>query len=595
MISLPSEIERKFYLDHCWKNIRIHFPNGERQDICNDLIVKDTVSFKESLCSQNKLKFGLCESPVFECEVVGVGNIKGASIEVSCEVECEASVSGAVWRADIQKYVYPVPYGMFVVDSCQRQADMQHRKVVAYGGSATMPSSAGAFERAKTWNWHNDVVSHVTYKANAFLLAISNLDTRDYSRTIFNETDISFSSSILNDLNMARNDGGDWYRIDIYRRMYDSAEIGKNQNSLFYISPEVIKKDGLSTIIDGINTLLADHGAEDVFSDIDWEEKLISHDVWFQIPNTNPSGVPEIWTNSAGLKDKLSYVFYPYFGSECSSFVRQARSVEYITLSINGVQVDRIDLYEDYAEAPNLIKLDPKDSFFNNETVAYSWEKMYSTWNKMVPPEDFDNVTTLQTVTELCGFLGYYGRNKKFELLDIKRQFGLVPESTLYPGVSVFPESVTGGYLYPNDYQSCWYDDEYSKLFGKVYCKYKQWTSSAHTSTEEVEYNLYFNGFTVTSDEDDYQVYDLSNSEYFKRDDAVWDDSTFVASLCSKIAANLLGVTYMPVDFKGRGLPHVEAGDTFEILTRTGESITTIVLNRTLTGEQTLTDSYKSV
>ena len=50
----------------------------------------------------------------------------------------------------------------------------------------------------------------------------------------------------------------------------------------------------------------------------------------------------------------------------------------------------------------------------------------------------------------------------------------------------------------------------------------------------------------------------------------------------------------MPVDFKGRGLPYVEAGDTFEILTRSGDSITTIVLNKTTTGEQTLTDNYKS-
>ena len=51
----------------------------------------------------------------------------------------------------------------------------------------------------------------------------------------------------------------------------------------------------------------------------------------------------------------------------------------------------------------------------------------------------------------------------------------------------------------------------------------------------------------------------------------------------------------MTVDFAGRGLPYVEAGDTFEILTKSNDSITTIVLNRTIKGEQTLTDEYKSV
>ena len=51
----------------------------------------------------------------------------------------------------------------------------------------------------------------------------------------------------------------------------------------------------------------------------------------------------------------------------------------------------------------------------------------------------------------------------------------------------------------------------------------------------------------------------------------------------------------MTVDFAGRGLPYVEEGDTFEILTKSNDSITTIVLNRTIKGEQTLTDEYKSV
>ena len=83
MISVPDSIKEKLHLDHCQKNIRIHFPNGERSDICNDLIVKDTVNFTESLCSQETLKFGLSEASVFECETVGVGNIKGATIDVS--------------------------------------------------------------------------------------------------------------------------------------------------------------------------------------------------------------------------------------------------------------------------------------------------------------------------------------------------------------------------------------------------------------------------------------------------------------------------------------------------------------------------------
>lgn len=51
------------------RNIRIHFPNGERPDICNDKIGSEELSIEQSICSQDKFQFGLCESSVFETEV----------------------------------------------------------------------------------------------------------------------------------------------------------------------------------------------------------------------------------------------------------------------------------------------------------------------------------------------------------------------------------------------------------------------------------------------------------------------------------------------------------------------------------------------
>jgi hypothetical protein len=66
-------------------------------------------------------------------------------------------------------------------------------------------------------------------------------------------------------------------------------------------------------------------------------------------------------------------------------------------------------------------------------------------------------------------------------------------------------------------------------------------------------------------------------------------------SICGLIEEAITGVTYMPVKLVGRGLPYVQPGDTFEILTATNDSITTIVLSRTLKGEMVLTDEYVSV
>ena len=116
--------------------------------------------------------FGLAESPVFECETVGVGNIKGAKIEVFCEVFCDSTVTGAEWKNDLMAYVYAIPYGVFIVDSCKRQADMIHRKITAYGGTARINNGLGVIEKDKI---HYKFSSNPQYKPNLAGLIFGNL------------------------------------------------------------------------------------------------------------------------------------------------------------------------------------------------------------------------------------------------------------------------------------------------------------------------------------------------------------------------------------------------------------------------------------
>ena len=161
-----------------------------------------------------------------------------------------------------------------------------------------------------------------------------------------------------------------------------------------------------------------------------------------------------------------------------------------------------------------------------------------------------------------------------------------MPDTDNYPGESVYPKGVTGGSIRTNDYQSCWYDDNYIKPFGAISCKFKD------TNNADCQLIYYLQGFDDSSDENTFQVYSLDDNEIIKS--TQWTQAQ-IEAFCAVIANSIEGVSYMPVDFKGRGLPYVESGDTFEILTRSNDSITTIVLNHNIVGEQTLTDSYKSV
>lgn len=87
MIDIPDNVKQLFKRDSVKKNLRIHFPNGEHDDINNDHIIQESAKFTESLCSRDSLKFGLCERSVFECDLHGIRDIKGSTIEPEIEID----------------------------------------------------------------------------------------------------------------------------------------------------------------------------------------------------------------------------------------------------------------------------------------------------------------------------------------------------------------------------------------------------------------------------------------------------------------------------------------------------------------------------
>lgn len=593
MLTIPQEIKDILHLDSAYKNIRIHFPNGERSDICNDLIVKDSVSFTESLCSQNTLKFGLCESPVFECEVVGVGNIKGATIEVYCEVECDSAVEDSVFRNDLQKYVYPIPYGVFVVQECKRQADMQHRKIVAYSVLINEDINQNYLEYCKMYESRDYVTS---YNPNAFVLSMINLEVSNFSSEVFSQ---SHYDPVTSDGTVAF----DWYA-------------GQSLNDprtckIFFESGAAAFRFGsympipLATINDFYKLSFKDNKsvAESI---IDTAYELVCKYGWLN-GRSGFLSVRDLMEITLSYRKNQSYHSYYYMNERGESFILLypwvSNEVEFASIFLR-CRATKIQIINDTTSQiieekilseqegtirnPNDISLDKYtaiDSELNKYILNYDVLVGRFNYRTFVRP-DISNQQILNDILMLTGYFGMISRDHAFELINIKRQFGLDPDSELYPGTSLYPQGVIGGAIYTNDYQTCWYDDDYSKPFGAIRCQYK------NTNNDDCEYTYFIDGYDSSTNIDSYLVYEIENNYFIKNN--LWTEAQ-IRTICEAIASNIEGVTYMPVDFVGRGLPYVEAGDTFEILTKSNESITTIVLNRTLTGEQTLTDSYKSV
>lgn len=150
MLNIPVAVQDLFKTDGVPKNFRVHFPNGERADITNDMIVNGSVKFTESVCSKDVLQFGLAEASEIQFECVGVENIYGMTIQCAIEIEVGAGVQDDPDIDDTLSWLTPqyvvysgvkyyrIPYGEFVVESCPRQhGTMKHRRVQGYGKLAT--------------------------------------------------------------------------------------------------------------------------------------------------------------------------------------------------------------------------------------------------------------------------------------------------------------------------------------------------------------------------------------------------------------------------------------------------------------------------
>lgn len=582
MLEIPSRIKELVHQDTCPKNIRIHFPNGERTDICNDLIVRDSVSFTESLVSQDTLKFGLCESPIFECELVGVGNIKGATIEVTCEIFCDASVSGAEFKPDLMAYVYSIPYGTFIVQEAKRQADMQHRKITAYGGTSSFYSGlSNIFEKKGKLNSFPPAFSSVVYDANTFLLAVSNIGMKQYSSDTFNATEIS---ELNDETNYIASEVWEYNgsKIRLYFTLTD-----KSYGNAFVFRDVLCQING-DIIENAINSIIDD--ILDIGDRYDMPVQMKSREYWKSYLYVICLKYYQNGTVARNVSyEALPALFYPFLSPTNGGNVEIAYKLKKIQVTHQDVGdvIEEITYNTTYIDNIVALKLEAKYSELNNYITHFENVPIGNGYyRRFVPPADYDNIEELNKIIELSGLLGLAHRNSSFGLVNIKRQFALLPQTSLYPGASVYPQGVTGGQLLPEDYQSCWYDDEYTKPFGAIVCEYK------NTLNEDCIFTFYLSGYDENTPTDTYQTYDLSNNNLIKSD--IWTEQQ-ISDICNTIAQNIEGVQYMPVEFTGRGLPYVEAGDTFEILTKSGDAITTIVLNRTLTGEQVLTDKYKSV
>lgn len=240
MLNVPSAVITHYLSNNYKKGIRIHFQDGDIDDITNDNIVYESFTFKESTCSSSSFSFGLCEKSSIEFETVGIQNILDKIIECYIEIDTSdefeentyvsqnvgnnqqnTSVTIRTYTAagryitdedncnttigdEAERGVYSIPLGVFKVESCPRnKSNMDHRNVTACSTGIKDNTSMSDFTRwqlaqlhkneeyilylpqfidcnVKRFNWKNDYVeSDPTYDSNRPFAYIKRPYTKD--------------------------------------------------------------------------------------------------------------------------------------------------------------------------------------------------------------------------------------------------------------------------------------------------------------------------------------------------------------------------------------------------------------------------------
>lgn len=576
MINIPDEVKELLTQSGVKKNLRIKFLDREHADITSNNVLDDSFKWTSTVGSGSELKLGLSEAPMIEFETFDVGNIKGAKIDCSIEIFCSQTVSGAVYKSDIEAYVYSIPLGIYTVESCRKEENKKFRKVVAYNDQALSMWKIPDFEKKlysapfgdNTFNVNIcDFVAINTNQADPDIYEKSDLITptvigepaiqitkqtsvgvtetliytfRAYSITVSNNTPIiqlHHGYTLEDKSEWDRYMGESRFRLHLVPRYYYVTKRATKYHTIY--SSEMFPQRQLADITySEVGKILN----EDINS-----ERLYDESSLFNIPYKSKTISSTAWNFNT------SYVFLVpirYTRMRSSSGVIEEIEFE-----------DKFIGYYTYARADDGLYL-PKASskqtllYFNTSgaspTAATSYVNIY---------DNIDFMKVINDYFELKGKLGIYNR--------VTNNLDIISLSDNYDPQSI-PRSCQ---------KSLEYDDEEFVPPGAVSVTY-------NNGTDDVYARLFFNGFSEESDPATYRTYHLGWNSIIR-------DNTFTAAqidnILAAIADSLTGITYYPSNLQMVGRPDLDIGDFLELETADG-SFNTIVLARALEGGINLTD-----
>lgn len=585
MLTIPEEVKELLKSDSVRKNFRISFPNGERADIINDNLIQESVSFTESVCSQNTLKYGLSEASTLSFRTVGVENIKGYVIDVEIEIDATeiADTVGNIQESDDVDYpYYPIPYGRFIVDSCKRSGELNQRQVECYTSEyigispfieGWMDVSPYPFETYEIGDLKKFLVSCF------FPYGI----TDDYisSSTAISAT--STSTLALKEYAVYDADGN-------YIRFRDTVHTISSYNPHNISTDPVLAKVTVSKVNDAdsiyntaLQTMLdymgdtdytySPNGAKRYNSNEEAAKNILNHILAVYV-----SDYREYYLSSLTLLDTLEAKYcelqtgdnliygqcstgtnYDYY--QCHINVRTTGTIRMLTSS--DYQDFTLGTIYQIDSAETIELTDDFGSFYSNRftikstgsgTMTVSSGDAFTYYTYV---DSLDMKALANAHIEMNGYYARPGRDGMSSILELTNDV---------------TEEITA-----SEYSSLWYAEDFFNYSG-VTATYTKVDSDDETETQVT---------IIYGDRD--RLYDMTSNIIFQNGNT--SPSSFLSSY---FMPKVLKSIYIPYNLTCIGLPYLEAGDYITVKDKEGNEFNSYILRQTISGIQHLTSSMEA-
>lgn len=581
MLTIPNSIKTLFKTDGTRKNFRVKFPNNELPDITNENIVRESVHFTESICSQSTFRFGLAEASVIEFETVGIGNMYGYTISCSYEIDTSSLSASEISNiqsdpgdgelvlassSDIGYGFYRVPLGVFRVERCPRNhGAMTHRQVTGYSVHPGGVYAMSPIEALKTTNWwgisaQNEPNFQLFVELQKFIHANIGyfdpgyLSFLGYAETSFFEFS-SISTSNFSSSNTMTGSDGATYKIQ-YSGTYKRRNFQLADSSTLWGLD--IGDSDYRSIYDTLAGWFSEYGLNpaDLLDEKTFSAWIATH-ATYVLPRLHWGDAQEynVLLEDAPVFDPFVGYHYPSFDATKAVSLLFPYSVT-LTITRNSVSVGSFS-FTAGSEEPVVTKWQTSETFLlDGQHLYLSQSSTRQTAGNGTLFQFFDTID----YEKLTG--GYFELLGMFEKTDRKGGEEFVALSPSSP-ISISP----------GDYDECWWDEYDVSPIGTVTVTYRNGEEGEATANVTLGAGA--------------SLYDMTDNEVLKNLSTAALDS-ITTLLSGDFASNAENVGFTPIEMTMQGFPWLEAGDALQITAEDGTVVNTYALRVEMSGIQHL-------